>query len=645
VCGIAGIVAPGGVSPVALERMSRALEHRGPDGEGYVLYGAGRPLSRTPRAGDRLGRETATVGLAHRRLAIIDLSTDSDQPMIDVSGRCALVYNGELYNYLEVRAELERRGHTFRTTGDTEVVLTAYLEWGPDCVQRFVGMWAFALLDVERRSLLLSRDRFGIKPLFYTVVRGELRFASEIKGLLATGDLDLEPNDDAVRHFMLIGRVDSSHESFFRGVFQLPPAHYAVITIDTPSIVRPQRYWALPAPGEAGDVPDAPEQLEALLRDSVRLHARSDVPVGTCLSGGLDSSAIVCEAQLLRERGEIPSFAHHGFGYVPQDVAYSERRHMDAVTQQTRLQMTYVNDDPERVLDVIPLIARQQDEPFGTASIVAQWFVFEAAARAGLKVMLDGQGADEVLGGYHAYLPIVARAHLRSWRLLRYARFAADHRRLVGTRPLARRDVLVSAVPAMRRLGDLRSRGLTPAAAMLSPAFRGDWHRADEGSLATRSINDILARATRMQLPALLRFEDRNSMAHSIEARVPFLDHRLVEFAFRLPGDQKIHGAVTKHVLREGLAGILPESVRARTDKIGFRADPGITWKFAARHRDVLLRSETRFEDRWFDRRALAQLVDSSDHSLDTEYALWRAISLKLWLAGNWSDRTDTLAA
>jgi asparagine synthase (glutamine-hydrolysing) len=625
--------------------MSRALEHRGPDGEGYLVHGPGRPLSVTSRIDEEPDCGITTVGFAHRRLAIIDPSQNSDQPMIDADGRCALIYNGEIYNYLELRGELERLGHRFRTTGDTEVVLTAYLEWGPDCVHRFVGMWAFALLDLKRRSLLLSRDRFGIKPLFYTVTRGELRFASEIKGLLAVGDVDPEPNDDAVRRFMLIGQVDVSDESFFRGIFQLPPAHSAVVALSTPSVVHPQRYWALPDPGEAVSVQDAPGQLEALLRDSIRLHVRADVPVGTCLSGGLDSSAIVCVAGLLRERGEIPSFAHHGFGYVPRDAAYSERPHMDEVTRKTQLRMTYVNDDPERVLDVIPLIARQQDEPFGTASIVAQWFVFEAAARAGLKVMLDGQGADEVLGGYHAYFPMVARTHLRGWRLLRYARFAAEHKRLLGARPLGHLDALASAVPAVRRLGDARARKLTPAAATLSPRFRGAWHRADEGSLEPRSINEILARATTLQLPALLRFEDRNSMAHSLEARVPFLDHRLVEFAFRLPGDQKIHGAVTKHVLREGLAGILPEPVRARRDKVGFRADPGITWQFAARHRDALVRSQTQFEDRWFDRGALARLLDSSDRSSEAEFALWRAISLKLWLAGIWSDESGTLAA
>jgi asparagine synthase (glutamine-hydrolysing) len=318
---------------------------------------------------------------------------------------------------------------------------------------------------------------------------------------------------------------------------------------------------------------------------------------------------------------------------------------MEEVVAQTDLRMTYVEGRPERILDVIPAVARQQDEPFGTASIVAQWFVFEAAAQAGLKVMLDGQGADEVLGGYHAYLPLVARAYLRSWRLIHFARFAAEHHRVFGTQPLTARDTAATAVPGLRRLADTRARTLTPAAAVLSPAFRGRWHLADAASLEPRSINEILARATGVQLPALLRFEDRNSMAHSVEARVPFLDHRIVEFAFGLPGEDKIHGAVTKHVLREGLAGVLPEAIRTRTDKVGFRADPAITWKFAQRHRDTLLRSQTEFDERWFDRSAVARLLSSADRSPASEFALWRLISVKLWLGANWAEQARARAA
>ncbi len=639
-CGIAGVIAPTGVDPAVLGRMSNALEHRGPDAAGYLLHRPGSPLRVAPSPSVDDAKVTSgpyTVGFAHRRLSIIDLTEESDQPMVDASGRCALTYNGEIYNYLELKDELGRLGHDFRTDGDTEVVLNSYKQWGLDCVRRFVGMWAFAVVDLERSQLFLSRDRFGIKPLFYTITAGVLRFASEIKALIAGGNLELRPNVEAVRQFLLIGRGDASGTSFFDGIFQLPAAHSAVVDISSPGSVRPVEYWAPPAHGDEMVPEDPAGEFATMLQESIRLHLRADVPVGTCLSGGLDSSAIVCVADDLRRRAQVPSFAHHGFGYVPQDGSYSERPYMEQVVNHTALQMTYVDASPDRVVEIIPRIARQQDEPFGTASIVAQWLVFEAARRADLKVMLDGQGADEVLGGYLAYLPMVARTHLRQWRMMRYARFGADYRRLYGTWPLASRDALASAIPSLRRAGDLRRRKLSPAASVLAPSLRQEWHRADESALHARSINEILLRATALHLPTLLRFEDRNSMAHSIEARVPFLDHRLVEFAFRLPGEYKIHGSTTKHVMRQALAGTLPDGVRLRKDKIGFRADPGITWKFADRHREALRTSATTYEERWFDARALSRLLDTGMRSTETETVLWRVISTKLWLRNHWS--------
>jgi asparagine synthase (glutamine-hydrolysing) len=638
VCGIAGIVASAGVDGAELERMSRAIEHRGPDGSGYLMHVPGEPVAVGSSASSSRGR--ALVGFAHRRLSIIDLSDASSQPMVDEAGRLALTYNGEIYNYVELRASLERLGHRFRTNGDTEVVLNAYKQWGPDCVRHFVGMWAYALLDLDEARLCLSRDRFGIKPLFYTVEGGTLRFASEIKALLAGRPVPA-PNEDALRRFLLVGRGAETDESFFTGVMGLPPAHNAIIRLGAPSQVRLARYWSYPeeqprpAPGEAEDA------FASAFTDAIRLHARADVAVGTCLSGGLDSSAIVCVADRLRRVGQVPDYAHVGFGYVTRDAALSERPYMEAVARQTSLHMTYVEPQPDRVLDVIPLVVQQQDEPFGSASIVVQWFVFEAARRAGIKVMLDGQGADEVLGGYHAYLPMVARTMLRRWRFLRYRRFAAAHRGLLGVEPLGARDALGSVIPPLRALGSRHAGSrLTPAAAVISPGMRGRWREADADALRPRSTNEILQRASALQLPDLLRFEDRNSMAHSIEARVPFLDHRLVELAFALPGDEKIRGVETKRILRASLGPVLPEVVLNRTDKVGFRPDPGVTWKFAQRHRDWLLAAPTAEERRWFDQRALVRVFDGADRSSEAERVLWRVVNTKLWLRHHWSGET-----
>jgi asparagine synthase (glutamine-hydrolysing) len=242
-CGIAGAISPRGVEPSTLAKMADALEHRGPDGEGYLLGpGDGRVarLSREQLVGARRG--PIQVGFAHRRLTIIDLSERSDQPLVDSSGQRAITYNGELYNYVELRQELEGLGHTFTSTGDTEVALTAYRQWGPACVERFVGMWAFAILDLTRGAVFLSRDRFGIKPLFFARAGEGLFFASEIKALLEVPGIEVEPNDEVMGQFLLNGVVDDSEQTFFRGITRLAPAHNAMVRIAEPLELRPTRY-------------------------------------------------------------------------------------------------------------------------------------------------------------------------------------------------------------------------------------------------------------------------------------------------------------------------------------------------------------------------------------------------------------------
>jgi asparagine synthase (glutamine-hydrolysing) len=589
----------------------------------------------------------ATVGMAHLRLSIIDLRETNDQPLCDASGGLALCFNGEIYNYLELRAELEGLGHSFRTEGDTEVLLAAYSQWGPACVERMVGMWAFALLDAGRRTLLLSRDRFGIKPLYWTRTGGALHFASEIKALLRAPGVSPEPDEAIVRRYLLTGAVDESERTFFEGVRSFPAAHNAVVPLDgSAPEVRPERYWSIPEEGYDGDRDRAAAEFAERLSESVRLHVRSDVPVGTCLSGGLDSSAIVCVADRLRREGEIPHYSHHGFGYVPGGSEWSERRYMEAVVRRTGLEMTYVEVPSDRFAESLAVISRQQDEPFGSTSIAAQYFVFEAARREGMKVMLDGQGADEILAGYHHYFPQIAVAMLRQRRFLAYRRFSRAQRRARGEAPITARHALATLSP--RRASDAIATRLvdTPASRLLSGELRARTTYGDSRSPEFDSAHELLAAATTsMGLPALLRYEDRNSMAHSIEARVPFLDHRLVELCFRLPLEYKLNGASTKDVLRRAMRGVLPEEVLERRDKIGFRAEPAVAWSLASRHRESLLESRTAYEREWMDPGGLAAVIDGSDRSAGAEFMLWRAINLKLWLRSNWGDGTDPLSA
>jgi asparagine synthase (glutamine-hydrolysing) len=633
-CGIAGLC--GRQPPLeALGAMAGALAHRGPDGVGFaVAADGGERIHVGPEPAPVRGEHL--VGLAHLRLAIIDLSEANRQPSLDESGQVALSYNGEVYNYVELREELRALGHRFTTTGDTEVVLRSYLQWGTACVDRFVGMWAFAIADLREGRVFLSRDRFGIKPLFWTALPGGgLAFASEIKALAAVPGVRWEPDPITVKRYLVTGAVDDRDETFFAGVQRVPPATNLVLPIADPvSGMRSERYWSpAPAPTRTASDRDAADVRETL-REAVRVHLRSDVPVGTCLSGGIDSSGVVALCDELRRSGDVGHYTHHAFGYVPPDEHLSERPFMEAVARRSGAELTVVQPTAGEfhagVLDVVC----QQDEPFGSLSIAAQHFVFAAARRDGMKVMLDGQGADEIFAGYHQNFVHAAGVMLRRRRLLAYLRFAGRHYRAYRRMPVSFAQ-LAAAAP----LAGV-SRQVQPAK-LAGPALRDLPLRA---TASPESLHELLIQHT-MQLPlqSLLRFEDRNSMAHSIEGRVPYLDHRLVELAFSLPEDVKLSGVVPKAVLRRALADALPPEVLARRDKIGFRADASATHRLAREHAAALAEARTHYEREWLEPGTVAELLATRDESDAAEFALWRVVNLKLWLRQFWDPERDAL--
>jgi len=645
-CGIAGLCGrrpPLGV----LGAMADAIAHRGPDGQGFaVAADGGDRIHVGPSPGPlaaAAGGEHA-VGLAHLRLAIIDLTEANRQPATDERERVSLSYNGEIYNYVELREELRALGHRFTTTGDTEVVLRSYLEWGPACVERFVGMWAFAIADLDAGRLLLSRDRFGIKPLFWTALpSGALAFASEIKALAVVPGVRWEPDPATVKRFLVTGAVDDREETFFAGVHRVPPATNLVLPIGDPLAgMRAERYWApAAAPSRTASDRDAADVREAL-REAIRVHLRSDVPVGTCLSGGIDSSGVVALCDELRRSGDVGHYTHHAFGYVPPDEHLSERPFMEAVARRTGAELTVVQPTADEfhagVLDVV----RQQDEPFGSLSIAAQHFVFGAAKRDGMKVMLDGQGADEIFAGYHQNLVRAAGLMLRRRQLLSYVRFAGRHQRMYGRQPIGLGQ-LVAASPLAGFAARLRP-GAAPTPAQLTGAALQDVPL--RATAPAETLHELLIQHT-MQLPlqSLLRFEDRNSMAHSIEGRVPYLDHRLVELAFSLPEETKLSGVLPKAVLRRALADAIPPEVLARRDKIGFRADASATHRLARAHAPALAEARTPWERDWLDPAAVGRLLATRDERDAAEFAVWRVVNLKLWLRQFWDPERDPLAA
>jgi len=611
-CGICGIVAPGRPPELGtVEAMAERLSHRGPDGAGSYA------------ADD--------VALAFRRLAIIDLSNAGSQPFASVDGRFQLVFNGEIYNYRELRTELEGRGHRFRSASDTEVLITAFAEWGERCVDRFVGMWAFAIWDTHERRLFASRDRFGIKPFYYRHAEGRLAFASEPKAFLADPVTRFAANPRAVADYLTQSYLDHTPETFFTEIERLPAAHSLTFG---PDGLKTWRYWALePQDPPAGDAAQAVR--EAFL-DSIRLHLRSDVPVGSCLSGGIDSSAVVGAVSRLLERGtgEASSVGsrQRTFTAYFEDAGFDERPYAEQVVAKSGAEPHWVTFDAADAIDKLPSIVATQDEPFGSTSMVAQWYVMRAAREAGLTVMLDGQGGDEIFGGYRAFVGFRMADLLASGRVRTLVAELRAFGDLHSPAALAVALARPFAPEALTRAVRARTRG---SSGLLHNDLRDVQTHVDPypSPFSERLRRHQQLLLTERGLPELLRYEDRNSMAHSLEARVPFLDHRLVELAFSLPGSELIADGRTKDVVRRALGELLPPAVRERRDKLGF-VTPERRW-FRAELGDF---AEDVFASRAFAERgfvdapaARARLARHRRGEVDAGMELWRVLNLELW--------------
>jgi len=575
-CGFAALLFPGPTDAAgAIQPMLDVIRHRGPDGEGRVGFaGPDWEAQAAPFPG---GRQDIAIVLGHRRLAVIDRSAEADQPMVDAQGDCWVVFVGEIYNYLELRAELATAGAQFRTSSDTEVLLAAYRRWGAECLDRLNGMFSILIVDRRRRTVLVARDRFGIKPLYYWVAPdGMIAFASEIKQFTTLPGWQSRLNGQRAYDFLNWGLLDHGAETLFQGVFQLGPGEYLTLprdSLDTaPGGRMPARRWYRPVPRPfAGSFAEAAAGFRALLEDSVRLRLRADVPVGTCLSGGLDSSSIA----LLMARQLQGAGAQRSFTAGSREPSRDERHYAEQVAAAGGFRAEYLYPEPDALFDELDDLVWHQDEPFDSTSLYAQRRVFAAARAAGVTVMLDGQGADELLGGYHGCFAPHLAGLLRRGRWSTLAREMAALRRHHGVSSGAALKLVLSVLlpEPVQDLGrrvigatayappwlDLARLGAEPGDPFLALGARS----ADLGAVS-------LAQLGGAGLQRLLHWEDRNAMSQSIEARLPFLDYRLVEFTLGLPNDYKLSGGTTKQVLRAALEGVLPEPVRTRQDKIGF---------------------------------------------------------------------------
>lgn len=596
-CGIAGQYCLDGKAPDGdlLAAMAERLAHRGPDGQGMKICGS--------------------TGLVHRRLAIIDLTDEGLQPMTNEDGTLWLVFNGEIYNYVELREELLQKGHCFHSHSDTEVILHAYEEWGEGCLSRFNGMWAFALWDGKKEQLFCARDRLGIKPYYYTQAGGSFLFASEIKALLAHPDAGKTPDELMLGTFLAWGVLDHSGRTMFDGISQLPPAHYLIV--DAGGIKPPVRYWEVkvsPAVHSTVADPGAAFRLLDLLRDATRIHLRSDVAVGTCLSGGIDSSTLtVLINDIIRK--EAPASVgsrQKTFSAVFTDKRFDESRYIDEIVQATGIDAHRVEPSPGQLWDDIDHLVWVQDEPFGSLSIYAQYCVMRLAQQ-NVKVVLDGQGADELLAGYIAYQGTYLGSLIRSFR------WWTALRELAGS--ISRHGGFFRSALRQVRERNVR-RGLLTCQAESILRYDG-------------SLDAVLHRElTATNLPSLLHYEDRNSMAFSIESRVPFLDYRFVECVAAMPLDQKIRHGITKVSLRRVIKGIVPESIRCRMDKMGF-VTPEEVWMREDLRPFVLevLSSDTfRTRPYWDAGAVIRDYLAFLDQESPYSPEIWRIVNTELWL-------------
>lgn len=630
-CGIAGIIAADRVTGRDLSDlavMHERIRPRGPDGEGAITISATCVARRFPALRDHADSDTRAA-FSFRRLRIQDLSERADQPLTRGRSRAWILFNGEIYNHHDLRNEL---GGAFETTSDTEVILAAYERWGTGCFERFHGMWAIVIVDLERRKVICSRDRLGIKPLLYAVDGRRILLASDAQAIASARRSGAVPDPARVATFLAGLPQLEPTATFFDGVRQMPAASWCEFDLDRPlHDIRFNTYWD-PRPLTAADArlgeTEAATQFRELLEDAVRRHLIADVPVGALLSGGLDSSTItrLMALQRVAVGGEAP----RTFSITYSDKSMDESPWIDAMLAQGGLHPTLLRLDPADFFDLAPQVVAAQGEPLLGHELIAQYRAFQLAHDHGVTVVLDGQGADETLGGYPFYEATLVRDHLKHLRVLDAWSEAA---------PIARRNGVATARLLLALTRDI-IQGREKE--RLVARTRYPWLTAapppppeSNAGLARDALSRLLYVQTRWtNLPAALQYEDRNAMAHSVEARVPFLDHRLVELSFRLPPRLKIHRGDRKRILREFARPILPVAVTSRTDKKAFVSTN--SWFDPRRHEDAVrsLPDAPFFENVGIEREPLRRFVDAfmrREH--DDRLAIWRLHTLRLWLA------------
>lgn len=607
-CGICGIVdfKQHPVQEPPIRSMMAAMKHRGPDDEGVFVDN--------------------NVGLGFVRLSILDLSPSGHQPMISRDGRYVLIYNGEIFNYVELRHELQQKGHVFTTQTDTEVVLAAYREWAEECLPRFNGMWAFVIYDRQNKSVFVSRDRYGIKPFYYYTDDNCFIFASELPALLKACPKRPNANLQSVFDYLVFNRTDQTEATFFQVIKKLQHGCNMFIEsqVGNPKIhIKP--WYQLRQNVQAATPFRSSEEFCQLFSDSVALRLRSDVPVGVCLSGGLDSSSIVSVLLQDHQKKDLHTFsAVYGKGQ-----SSDETEHILQYAAALK-NMHFTTPDALNLYNDLDRFVAAHGEPIPSTAPYAQFKVMELA-RSNVVVTLDGQGADEMLAGYHYFFGYYFKDLLQHGHLPRLlteiGHYLIKHQSLFGIQTFA-----YFLLPAK-----WRTRTRVSEKGYLSPDFSDAFssQNAIAGTLySAATLHDALLDHFEYKLEHLLKWEDRNSMWFSLEARVPFLDHRLVEKTLALPGDQVIHHGMTKYILRQAMQGVLPEKIRQRRDKIGFDTPQDEWFRVPPFQKFIkeLLESESLIGRGLINSHMALQLYQRHlDGQINISKEIWKWLHLEMW--------------
>ena len=575
-CGIAGIITsrePKDYSNWSNSTL-RSLQHRGPDDSGWLTIGRNNHIE---RGRHRMLASESCVYLLHRRLSIIDLSDGGWQPMSAFSDLIHIVFNGEIYNYLELKFELIELGYTFSSDSDTEVLLCAYHRWNVDCVKHFVGMFSFVIVDLRTNVIFGARDHFGIKPFYYTKNgNNEFIFSSEVSPLLQFSSKKIRAK--GAFSYLRYGITDNSFGTLFDDIFQLEAGCFFVFSLKNVGDIVQHRYWSLDISNQSDlSFQSAVDKTRELFFENMKLHLRSDVPIGFALSGGMDSSAIVAAARKI-----LPEIELHTFSYDAVDVNLSEKKWFDLVSSEMNTHQHLIRVSTAEMLIDLPQLIRIHGEPFSSTSMYAQFRIFQEAKRAGVTVMLDGQGGDELLGGYTSYYGARIASMIKNFDVNGIVSIFSSLNNTVGIKkllPLVGNFVIPANLQGLMRqlVGEqvvpswLRSQWFVEQGVQFDP-IRSNY----PGKFQLKA--DLFASLFENTLPRLLRFEDRNSMIHSVESRVPFLTAQFAEFALSLPENFLISNTgTTKSVFREAMRGIVPDAVIDRKDKIGFNT-PERNW-------------------------------------------------------------------